>query len=220
MRIPKHIGIIPDGNRRWAQNRGMEKADGYSHGISPGMTLYYMCRELGIEEMSFYGFTVDNTKRPTTQRQAFTKACVAAVGELSKEDASLLVLGNTQSDMFPPELLPYTTRQDFGAGGMKINFLVNYSWEWDLGFKPGPRTSGEPAISRPASIGPGLKTADVSRIDLIIRWGGRRRLSGFLPVQSVYSDKYVVDDYWPDFRRQHVEDAIKWYSAQDVTLGG
>ena len=89
MRIPKHIGIIPDGNRRWAQNRGMEKADGYSHGISPGMTLYYMCRELGIEEMSFYGFTVDNTKRPTAQRQAFTKACVAAVGELSKEDASL-----------------------------------------------------------------------------------------------------------------------------------
>ena len=138
MRIPKHIGIIPDGNRRWAQNRGMEKADGYSHGISPGMTLYYMCRELGIEEMSFYGFTVDNTKRPTTQRQAFTKACVAAVGELSKEDASLLVLGNTQSDMFPPELLPYTTRQDFGAGGMKINFLVNYSWEWDLGFKGHP----------------------------------------------------------------------------------
>lgn len=207
MRLPKHIGIIPDGNRRWAADRGMEKAQGYGHGISPGMTLYRMCRELGIQEMSFYGFTVDNTKRPSAQRRAFTSACVAAVEELSREDAGLLVLGNTQSAMFPKELLPYTTRHDFGKGGMKINFLVNYSWEWDLGLKDG-------------AVGPKLKTSQVSRIDLIIRWGGRRRLSGFLPVQSVYSDIYVVDDYWPDFRKEHVEAALKWYSHQDITLGG
>lgn len=67
MRLPRHIGIIPDGNRRWALDRGMEKPDGYKHGISPGMTLYHMCRQLGIEEMSFYGFTVDNTKRPSAR---------------------------------------------------------------------------------------------------------------------------------------------------------
>ena len=61
MRLPKHIGIIPDGNRRWALGQNMEKEDGYIHGIAPGMTLYRMCREMGIEEMTFYGFTVDNT---------------------------------------------------------------------------------------------------------------------------------------------------------------
>lgn len=66
----------------------------------------------------------------------------------------------------------------------------------------------------------GLKTAEVSRIDLIIRWGGRRRLSGFPPVQSVYADMYVVDELWPDFRTAHVEEALAWYSRQDVTLGG
>ena len=158
MRLPKHIGIIPDGNRRWAKGQGMDKSEGYGHGITPGMSLYRMCRELGIGEMSFYGFTTDNTKRPSAQRQAFTRACVAAVEELAKEDASLLVLGNTKSPMFPHELLPFTARHDFGKGGMKINFLVNYSWEWDLGYKNG-------------TIGPGLKTAEVSRIDLIIRWG-------------------------------------------------
>ncbi|EEG55236.1 hypothetical protein CLOSTASPAR_02678 [[Clostridium] asparagiforme DSM 15981] len=63
MRIPQHIGIIPDGNRRWAVQNGMEKQDGYRHGISPGLSLYRTCRDLGIREMSFYGFTVDNTKR-------------------------------------------------------------------------------------------------------------------------------------------------------------
>ncbi len=207
MRIPKHIGIIPDGNRRWAKEKGLEKQDGYGHGISPGLALFDTCRSLGIQEMSFYGFTVDNTKRPAIQREAFTKACVGAVKAISGEDVSLLVVGNTSSPMFPAELLPYAVRHDFGAGGMKINFLVNYSWEWDLGLKGG-------------SIGPALKTADVSRIDLIIRWGGRRRLSGFLPVQSVYSDFYVVDDYWPDFTPDHIYQAIDWYSRQDITLGG
>lgn len=206
-RIPKHIGIIPDGNRRWATRKGFAKEDGYKYGISPGLELYHICRNLGVSELTFYGFTADNTKRPSRQRLAFSAACVNAVEALSRENASLLVLGNTTSAMFPNELLPYTIRHNFGTGGMKINFLVNYSFEWDLGFHQG-------------TFGPDLKSSDVSRVDLIIRWGGRRRLSGFLPIQSVYSDLYVIDDYWPDFTPKHIDDAITWYSKQDITLGG
>ncbi|MEG0988387.1 MAG: undecaprenyl diphosphate synthase family protein [Clostridium sp.] len=213
MRIPKHIGIIPDGNRRWAIHHGMTKDRGYAWGISPGMILYNTCKKLGIEEMSFYGFTVDNTKRPSEQRLAFTNACIDAVKELSKEDAELLVVGDTDSPMFPEALLPYITRQTFGAGGMKINFLINYSWEWDLGLR-------DHKMGMHGEIGPKLKTAEVSRVDLIVRWGGCRRLSGFLPVQSVYSDLYIVDDYWPDFQPEHLMQAIAWYEKQDVTLGG
>ena len=69
MRLPKHIGIIPDGNRRWAKGQGMDKSEGYGHGLHLECPLYCMCRELGIGEMSFYGFTTDNTKasfRPET----------------------------------------------------------------------------------------------------------------------------------------------------------
>ena len=134
MRIPKHIGIIPDGNRRWALENGLEKKDGYNKGLNPGLELYKICKDKGIKEMTYYGFTVDNTKRPTEQRLAFTKACVDAVKLLSGEDAELLVLGNTNSKMFPEELIPYTTRKTFGKGGIKVNFLVNYSWEWDTGY--------------------------------------------------------------------------------------
>ena len=206
-RIPKHIGIIPDGNRRWAVKKGLEKKDGYSHGISPGVDLYRICRSLGVEELTFYGFTTDNTRRPAVQRAAFSDACVKAVEFLSEEDADLLVLGNTKSPVFPKELLPYTTRHTFGAGGIKVNFLVNYSFQWDLGFRKG-------------TFGPVMGSADVSRVDLVIRWGGRRRLSGFLPIQSVYADIYVIDDYWPDFTPQHIHDALDWYSRQDITLGG
>ena len=63
-------------------------------------------------------------------------------------------------------------------------------------------------------------TSDISRVDLVIRWGGMRRLSGFLPVQSVYADFYVVDDLWPDYKDEHIYNALDWYSKQDITLGG
>ena len=122
-------------------------------------------------------------------------------------------MGNTESPCFPPELLPFTKRKIFGKGGIKVNFLVNYGWEWDLNLS-------RKTNNKRKNLDLALQSKDISRIDLIIRWGGRRRLSGFLPIQSVYSDFYVVNDYWPDFKPQHVYDALEWYATQDITLGG
>ncbi len=214
MKLPNHIGIIPDGNRRWAVKNKLSKEKGYVFGLTPGMKLFKLCERLGIKELTYYGFTTDNTKRPLIQRKAFTEACVEAVKMLSKEDVSLLVVGNTDSNMFPKALLPYTIRKNLGSGGMKLNFLVNYGWEWDLGKTQHSRTTNRHSIIS------SLNSHDISRVDLIIRWGGRRRLSGFLPVQSVYSDFYIIDDYWPDFKAEHLIKALKWYNNQDITLGG
>lgn len=214
MRIPDHIGIIPDGNRRWAVRKGLGKEQGYGPGLNPGLQLFKICKELGVKELTYYGFTTDNTKRPAVQTKAFTAACIEAVTMLSKEDAYLLVVGNSSSPMFPKELLPFTERKQFGKGGMKVNFLVNYGWEWDLGNTSDLSTNNRKTITNY------LKSSDITRVDLIIRWGGRRRLSGFLPVQSVYSDFYIIDDYWPDFKPSHFYEAIEWYNKQDITLGG
>ena len=213
MRLPNHIGIIPDGNRRWAENNGLTKEKGYKLGINPGLLLFKLCQKLGIKEITYYGFTTDNTKRPANQKEAFTQACIDAVKLLSHEDAELLVIGNTESPCFPKELLPFTERKVFGKGGIKVNFLVNYGWEWDLNLS-------RKTNNKRKNLDLALQSKDISRIDLIIRWGGRRRLSGFLPIQSVYSDFYVVNDYWPDFKSQHVYDALEWYATQDITLGG
>ncbi|GAB6181451.1 undecaprenyl diphosphate synthase family protein [Desulfotomaculum defluvii] len=213
-RLPKHIGIIPDGNRRWAVNQGLSKEDGYNHGINPGFALYELCMELGVPEITFYGFTVDNTKRPAQQKQAFQKACVDAVNILANRDASLLVIGNHKSPQFPKELLPYISRKTFGRDLIKINFLVNYGWKWDLSHAMNNNDIESSLLQEK------IASKDISRIDLIIRWGGRRRLSGFLPVQSIYADFFVVDDMWPDFQAQHFFDALDWYQSQDITLGG
>lgn len=213
MRYPKHIGIIPDGNRRWAEDNGMKKKDGYNRGLNPGLELFKLAQKYGIEEITYYGFTTDNCKRPKEQVEAFTKACVDAVDMIAKYDSDLLVVGNYESKMFPKELLKYSTRQRIGKGGIKVNFLVNYGWEWDLG------EIDEKKFNR-KNILNSIKTSDISRIDLVIRWGGRRRLSGFLPVQSVYADFYVIDKMWPNFEKKDFDEALEWYDKQDVTLGG
>ncbi len=200
-RIPKHIGIIPDGNRRWAKSQGMKKEEGYSFGLEPGLELLRTAKKTGIQELTYYGFTVDNCKRPKEQVKAFSRACVEAAEMISQEGAALYVLGNSKSPCFPKELLPYTEpsgREKKPA--VKVNLLVNYGWEWDMKNDWASR--------------------NIPRIDLVIRWGGMCRLSGFLPLQTVYSDFYIVKDLWPDFREDHLEDALLWYQKQDVTLGG
>jgi len=213
-RIPKHIGIIPDGNRRWAIDNGLEKHLGYDFGVTPGFELYDLCINAGVEELTFYGFTQDNTKRPSLQKEAFKKACINAVLGLSTKDAELLIVGNTKSEQFPKELISFTKRKIFGKGIIKINFLVNYHWDWDLSFDKKIKNTYRKRISER------IASNDVSRIDLIIRWGGRRRLSGFLPIQTIYSDFYIIDDMWPDFKVEHFYNALSWYQEQDVTLGG
>ena len=193
MRVPKHIGIIPDGNRRWAVNNNLSKEKGYDHGINPGLELFKLCEKENVEEVTFYGYTMDNTKRPSVQKEAFIKACVDSVMLLTKENCEILVVGDTSANFFPEELLPFTKeRQVFGKGGIKVNFLIHYGWTWDLNLKKDFTYLNK-------DNQPFIKSKDISRIDLIIRWGGRRRLSGFLPVQSVYADFYLIDNFLPDF---------------------
>ncbi len=198
-RVPTHIGVIPDGNRRWATKNGLKKEEGYEHGLLPGVQLLRTAKERGVKELTYYGFTVDNCKRPKEQVSAFAEACYKAVKLIEDEGVSVLVVGNTNSRCFPEKLLPYTKRKE-EEGKMKVNLLVNYGWEWD--------------------IKNGWLSREIPRIDMVIRWGGMCRLSGFLPIQTVYSDFYIVKELWPDFKTEQFESALEWYSKQDITLGG
>lgn len=209
MRIPRHVGIIPDGNRRYSVKNGREKNEGYAYGLEPGIKAVRIAKKYGIEEVTFYGFTVDNCKRPVAQVKSFQEACVKAVElTLADGDVEVLVVGDSESKFFPDELRKYLTPYAIGEPKIRVNFLVNYGWKWDLrGIDGGHVVNG-------------LRSKEISRIDMIIRWGGMRRLSGFLPVQSVYSDFYVVNDLWPDYKDEHFDEAMRWYQKQDVTLGG
>src|SRR4051812_13163084 len=100
--LPRHVGFIPDGNRRWAADRAMPKEAGYASGIAPGLELFEACKALGVHEVSVYGFTQDNTRRPSVQAQKFRAACVEFALEIARRGAALLVVGDERSPQFPP----------------------------------------------------------------------------------------------------------------------
>ena len=204
-RLPRHIGFIPDGNRRWAEARGLPRHAGYEAGIEPGLRLFQHCAELGVEEISAYAYTKENVHRAGPQVAAFREAAVAFGLAAVDAGAALLVVGDAESSAFPAELLPFA--QQRAPGRVPFNLLVNYGWQWDVA---GMSSPGVPA----------LRSAAVSRVDLVVRWGGRQRLSGFLPIQCAYADFAFTDTLWPDMRLSELADALAWYARQDVTLGG
>ena len=147
-------------------------------------------------------FYIEIRKLPTKKREFFSALYFQRITEI---DSVLLtyVVGNTKSSCFPEELMPYT---EYGAAEkgdpatMRVNLLVNYGWEWDLKHDWVSKT--------------------IPRVDLVIRWGGMCRLSGFLPIQTVYADFCILQELWPDFQEEQFEYALQWYQKQDVTLGG
>lgn len=117
---PEHIGIIPDGNRRWAVEKGMSKKEGYEYGLMPGLRLLQMAKEHGVKEITYYGFTVDNCKRPKEQFQAFQKACVDAVEMLTREGADFYVEDHLWPDYKDEDFtnaLEWYSQQDVTLGG-------------------------------------------------------------------------------------------------------
>lgn len=216
-RIPRHVGFIPDGNRRWADARGLVRGAGYAPGIEPGLRLLEYCRELGIEEVSIYGFTKENVRRPAPQVEAFRVACTEfGVRAVREAGAALLAVGDTGTPSFPEGLRPYAERRSEGA--IRVNLLVNYGWQWDL-YRAVERGLDNGGI-RYSDLPGSLASREVSRVDLVVRWGGRSRLSGFLPVQCAYADFYSIETLWPDARLEEFDAALRWYQEQDLTMGG
>lgn len=202
--LPRHIGFIPDGNRRWAETRGLPRQAGYDAGIEPGLRLVEHCLTIGIEEISAYAFTKENVRRPQPQVDAFRAAAVTFALAAVDAGAALRVIGDADSPVFPEPLRPFAAQRT--PGRIRMNLLVNYGWRWDVagGGRRGPR----------------YRSADVGRVDLVVRWGGRQRLSGFLPIQSAYADFAFVETLWPEMRVSELDEALAWYERQDVTLGG
>jgi undecaprenyl diphosphate synthase len=212
-RQPRHLGCIPDGNRRWARLRGLPPGEGYAFGIEPGLRVLAACRVLAIEEVSIYGFTKENVRRPPAQVERFRAACVEFAERAVAAGAALLVVGDRSSPVFPAALA--SLARERCAGDLRVNLLVNYGWQWDLRGAVGPQRGA--ASGKPLST---LGSGAIPPVDLVIRWGGRLRLSGFLPLQCAYADFYGVDTLWPDAERGDVEKAMEWYQEQDVTMGG
>lgn len=107
MRVPRHVGFIPDGNRRWADGPGLPRAARYVAGIRPGLELLRCAEDAGVEEITAYGYTKENVPRPRDQVRAFKEACTELALLALEQGAALFVVGDTRSPRFPDPLRPF-----------------------------------------------------------------------------------------------------------------
>lgn len=170
---------------------------GRAEGHEAGLRVLARLGKAGVQELSLFGFTQDGVKRPAGEVTALRAACVTMAERLAAAGARVRAVGDSYSPAFPAGLEPFLAEPGPGPGP-KVNLLVNYGWRWDV----------------EALVGGRHRTAGIPPVDLIVRWGGGRRLSGFLPMQSVYADFYTVDAPWSEYEDSHVDEALAWYAAK------
>ncbi len=209
--IPKHIGVIPDGNRRWSDLHNLSKEDGYKAGYLAMKNFVMDCKEIGIQEITAYGCSNDNLKRTVDDKKHFIKCIYELASYLKNKNIDVRLIGNHNDPNFPGILKDFNSEQP--NGNLKVNVLVDYSFEWDL------QTAIKKLIAssnndQKYSLNDLLETFFIPPVDLLLRWGNSYRLSGFLPYQTEYADLYFFNKLWPEYTRPDLNEALAWYSKQ------
>lgn len=227
MKFPNHIAIIMDGNRRWAQQRGLLALYGHNEGVNSIRSVVKYLGNHGLKYLTVYGFSTENWNRAPDEVEGlfclFTEVLNKDTLELSKQGVRLRHLGRL--DELPPEVQQAISRAvDLTKNNtaMVLNFAVNYGGRQEIldavrrlideGIPP--KNIDESLFSHY------LYTDDIPEVDLLIRTGGELRLSNFLIWQSAYSEYYFTPILWPDFRVEELEKALAAYSQRRRRLGG
>lgn len=229
--LPRHIGIIMDGNGRWAKNRGLPRSAGHAAGAKVFKTIVRYCSRIGIEYLTVYAFSTENWKRPhdevLTLMGLFKEYLRDALTNFLDENVKVRFLGDTS--VFDPqlkELIEDTTRVSEKRSGMVLNIALNYGGRAEIvravqllaeDVQKGlvrPEDIGEEAVTSR------LYTAGQPDPDLIIRPSGEKRLSNFMLWQSAYAEYLAMDILWPDFTTKDLEHALDIYAARNRRFGG
>ncbi len=228
--VPEHIAIIMDGNGRWAQKKGNIRLHGHKAGVESVRDVTESCAQLGVKYLTLYAFSTENWNRPSSEINGLMKLLVQALrneaDRLNKNDIKLITIG--QIERLPAkcqrqldevkELTKDNTR-------MQLCLALSYSGRWDIteavkhiahDVKNGdldPESIDDQVISSY------LSTAAIPDPDLIIRTSGEYRISNFLLWQLAYSELYITETYWPDFRRDELYDGIRSFQKRDRRYG-
>jgi len=228
--IPRHIAIIMDGNGRWAKKQGEMRTFGHTNAILSVREAIEGCAELGVETLTLYAFSTENWGRPKEEVNALMQLLVDTIHQekdnLKKNDIKLEAIGNI--DELPQDCvrqLNATIAETAKHDGMSVILALNYSGRWDI-------TNALKAITQDISadkidsesvseelISSYLSTANHSDPELLIRTSGELRISNFLLWQLAYSEIYVTDTLWPDFRKENLHEAIANYQKRERRFG-
>lgn len=228
--IPTHIAIIMDGNGRWARKRGLPRVAGHKKGVDSVRDTVEACAQLGVKYLTLYTFSTENWKRPkdevSTLMRLLVKSLKDETDELNKNDIRLTTIGGINS--LPVEVqkeLFESIEKTKNNRRMTLNLALSYSGRWELleAIKSIVTTAKNEKIN-PEDIDEKfisgfLTTKDMPDPDLLIRTSGEFRVSNFLLWQIAYTEFYITDVFWPDFRRNKLYDAILDFQKRERRFG-
>lgn len=229
--LPKHIAVIMDGNGRWAQNQGAARVFGHRNAIKAVREVTEGCAELGVSCLTLYAFSTENWARPEFEVRALMELLVQSIGNelptMMKNNVKLDTIGNTaslpRSCQNQLEKAIYETRNNTG---LNLILALGYSGKWDI--TQAARKIAEdvrngvllPEEINEEVVAGNLSTGSRPEVDLMLRTGGDHRISNFLLWQLAYSELYFYEDlFWPDFRREHLYEAILSYQNRERRFG-
>ncbi|MEO0601047.1 MAG: isoprenyl transferase [Myxococcota bacterium] len=229
-RLPGHIAIIMDGNGRWATQRGLPRVRGHEAGADSVREIVRACGELGIDALTLYSFSTENWARPDDEVQALMTLLASYLRDEQSElmENRVRLRGIGEIDRLPThvrELLQQAEQLTQSNDGLRLTLALSYGSRREI-VDAVRRVAQEvrdgtldPDAIDEATVTDRLYTAGVPDPDLLVRTSGEMRLSNFMLWQLAYTELYVTDVYWPDFRRPHLEQALAAYAKRRRRFG-
>ena len=230
-RLPQHVAIIMDGNRRWAKRRGLPAIEGHRRGMAALRSVTRAASDLGIPTLTVYGFSTENWRRDSTEISLLLDLCVFfaqnELAELRRNNVRVNVIGAYRAlPSASREALERLMADTAQNTGLLLNLAVNYSARSELQ-RAVTAIAQDAAAGRlaPDAIDEGviasyLYTADLPDPDMLIRPGGEHRLSNFLLYQVAYTELVMTDVYWPDFDKDEFVRALIEFQKRQRRFGG
>jgi undecaprenyl diphosphate synthase len=225
--LPVHIAIVPDGNGRWAEKRGLPRLSGHREGVLNMMRMIQYISEYPIKYVTFYGFSTENWNRPETEVNGLFKLVEHFVDEqlnkINEKNIRIRHIGRLNG--LPVSLQKAIQRAvtlTANNNGMTLGVAWNYGGRAEI-VDAINRFTADPDKPQPLdekSFGRYLYTGDMPDVDLLIRTANEMRLSNYLLWQTAYSEFYFSDVLWPDFGKKDIEKALVDYSRRNRRFGG
>ena len=223
---PSHIGIIMDGNGRWAKMRGQIRSAGHREGLNAAKAVVKAASDMGIKNLSLYVFSTENWKR-TEEEISFLMVLIKSY--LKKEyqfykDNGIRVVHSGDLTRLPPEIqkeITSVSEQTAGFKGLTVNLLINYGGQDEIVRAANRFIKAHPGeVLDQKSLENCLDNPDLPPVDLMIRTGGDTRISNFLIWQIAYAELYYSDKLWPDWGPADLKEAIESFKNRERRFGG
>lgn len=229
-KLPKHVAVIMDGNGRWALERSLSRIEGHREGIESVRDIVKTASQIGVQYLTLYAFSIENWKRPVSEVSGLMKLLELylskEIEELHQNNVRLLSIGKLSSmPKVVQKLLLKGIEKTKNNNGLTLILALSYSGRWDI-----VRAVQMIALDvRRGKLSPEditdelfpsyLQTNSIPDPDLLIRTSGEMRLSNFLLWEMAYAEIFILNKYWPDFRKEDFYNALESFMNRERRFG-